>query len=72
MVTYDITLVSLLQNVPLPNARKAVAHTLRQARPGAEHPSNQSLFRLLDLTLRKTSLLFVIKIRPIFTSKIRA
>ena len=56
LVTLDVT--SLYTNVPLEQAKIAVAKVLSENRPGTQQPSNQSLLRLLHLVFTKNIFTF--------------
>ena len=56
LATLDV--VSLYTNIPLEDARRAVARALSRIRPRACNPSNQSLIRLLDLVFQKNVFTF--------------
>lgn len=49
---------SLYTNIPNKEAIRAAAKTLGRLRPGAQHPTNQSLIQLLDLVMNKNNFEF--------------
>ncbi len=56
LVTLDV--VALYPNIPILGGMRAIWPMLTQSRPQAQHPTNTSIMRLLELVLRKNNFEF--------------